>query len=105
MVAKPCGVVSVYLIGCGLLWDRICHKKDEPNIHPHPNTTGEFNIGHCTHTLFYIDVFAPLMPLLAYAFSGIGEILTRSIFGYGAVIAFGKQVFYSLRSAVSHGMC
>ena len=59
MVAKPCGVVSVYLIGCGLLWGRVCHKKDEPNHHPHPDTTGRFNIGHWASTPFYIDVFAP----------------------------------------------
>lgn len=59
MVAKPCGVVSVYLIGSGLLWDRICRKKDEPNHHPHPNTTGPFNICHCANTAFYIDVFGP----------------------------------------------
>ena len=96
MVAKPCGVVSVYLIGCGLLWGRICHKKDEPNHHPHPNTTGRINIGHCANTPFYIDVFAPINALLAYAFTGIGETLTRSIFGSGAVIAFGKRVFLFL---------
>ena len=36
------------------------------------------------------------MPLLAYVFTGIGETLTRSIFGSGAVIAFGKRVFLFL---------
>ena len=36
------------------------------------------------------------MSLLAYAFTGIGETLTRSIFGSGAVIAFGKRVFLFL---------
>ena len=94
-VAKPCGVVSVYLIGCGLLWGRICHKKDEPNHHPHPNTTGLINIGHCANTPFILMFLPLLMPLLAYAFTGIGETLTRSIFGSGAVIAFGKRCFYS----------
>jgi len=35
-------------------------------------------------------MFLPLlMPLLAFA--GFGEILTRSIFGFGAVIAFYKK--------------
>ena len=44
-----------------------------------------------------ILMFLPLlMPLLAYAFTGIGETLTRSIFGSGAVIAFGKRVFLFL---------
>ena len=60
MVAKPCGVVSVYLIGRGLLWGRICHKKDEPDHHPHLDTTRRFNIGHCANTPFYTDVFAPI---------------------------------------------
>jgi small-conductance mechanosensitive channel len=45
----------------------------------------------------FILMFLPLlMPLLAYAFTGIGETLTRSIFGSGAVIAFGKRVFLFL---------
>ena len=44
-----------------------------------------------------ILMFLPLlMPLLAYAFTGIGETLTRSIFGSGAVIAFVKRVFLFL---------
>ena len=45
----------------------------------------------------FILMFLPLlMPLSAYAFTGIGETLTRSIFGSGAVIAFGKRVFLFL---------
>ena len=45
----------------------------------------------------FILMFLPLlMPLLAYAFTGIGETLTRSIFGSGTVIAFGKRVFLFL---------
>lgn len=34
-----------------------------------------------------------LMPLTAYALTAIGEEFTRSLFGSGAVIAFGKRVF------------
>ena len=41
--------------------------------------------------------FLPLvLPLLAYAFTGIGESVTRAAFGSGAVIAFGKRVFLVL---------
>ena len=84
MVAKPCGVVSVYLIGSGLLWDRLCRKKDELNHHPHPNTTGPFNICHAQIRLFILMFLALLMPLLAYAFKGIGETLTRAkLRGFG----------------------
>ena len=46
--------------------------------------------------LFTLMFLPLLMPLLAYAFTGIGETLTRSIFGSGAVIAFGKRVFLFL---------
>jgi small-conductance mechanosensitive channel len=45
----------------------------------------------------FLLMFVPLMlPLLAYLFTGIGENVTRSIFGSGEVIAFGKRVFLFL---------
>ncbi|SLN69027.1 Mechanosensitive channel MscK precursor [Roseovarius litorisediminis] len=45
----------------------------------------------------FLLVFVPLLlPLLAYAFTGAGESVTRSLFGSGAVIAFGKRVFLFL---------
>ncbi len=45
----------------------------------------------------FVLIFLPLLlPLLAYAFTGIGEQITRSIFGSGAVIAFGKRLFILL---------
>lgn len=37
-----------------------------------------------------------LLPVLAYALTGIGEQVTRSLFGSGAVIALGKRVFLFL---------
>ncbi|MGV6811467.1 MAG: mechanosensitive ion channel family protein [Brevirhabdus sp.] len=45
----------------------------------------------------FVLIFLPLLlPLLAYVFTAIGEEVTRSIFGSGAVIAFGKRVFLFL---------
>ncbi len=45
----------------------------------------------------FILMFLPLlMPLLAYGLTGIGEGVTRSIFGTGDVIAFGKRLFLVL---------
>ncbi|MCK5923975.1 MAG: hypothetical protein KAG66_23775, partial [Methylococcales bacterium] len=45
----------------------------------------------------FLLLFLPLLlPLLAYGFTAIGEQVTRSIFGSGAVIAFGKRVFLLL---------
>ncbi len=42
----------------------------------------------------YILTFLPLIsPLLAYALTGIGESIVRSMFDSGAVIAFGKRLF------------
>lgn len=41
----------------------------------------------------FVLQFIPLLfPLLAYVFSGLGENITRSLFGSGAVIAFGNRV-------------
>jgi len=45
----------------------------------------------------FVLIFVPLiLPLLAYVFTGVGEGVTRSLFGSGAVIAFGKRVFLFL---------
>ena len=49
----------------------------------------------------FVLIFLPLlMPLLAYGFTGIGESVTRSIFGSGEVIAFGKRVFLFLAARI-----
>lgn len=49
----------------------------------------------------FVLQFLPLtLPLLAYALTGVGEGLTRSLFGEGAVIAFGKRVFLFLAARV-----
>lgn len=53
----------------------------------------------------FVLMFLPLLlPLLAYGFTAVGEIVTRSIFGSGAVIAFGKRVFLFLaaRALATH---
>jgi len=45
----------------------------------------------------FVLMFLPLlMPLLAYGLTGMGESVTRSIFGSGDVIAFGKRLFMVL---------
>ena len=45
----------------------------------------------------FVLIFMPLLlPLLAFALTAIGEQVTRSIFGSGEVIAFGKRVFLFL---------
>lgn len=45
----------------------------------------------------FVLLFLPLLlPLLAFGLTAIGEQVTRSIFGAGEVIAFGKRVFLFL---------
>ena len=45
--------------------------------------------------------FLPLLlPILAYGFTAIGESITRSVFGSGAVIAFGKRVFVFIAARI-----
>lgn len=43
--------------------------------------------------LLLLGLLPLVLPLLAYGLTAIGEELTRSLFGSGAVIAFGKRVF------------
>lgn len=45
---------------------------------------------------FFILFLPLLLPLLAFGLTAIGEQVTRSVFGSGAVIAFGKRVFLFL---------
>lgn len=49
----------------------------------------------------FVLMFLPLLlPLLAYAFTGIGESVARSLFDSGAVIAFGKRIFMFLAARI-----
>ncbi|MFZ7092276.1 mechanosensitive ion channel family protein [Primorskyibacter sp. 2E233] len=49
----------------------------------------------------FLLIFVPLLlPLLAWGFTGIGEQVTRSLFGSGAVIAFGKRLFLLLAARI-----
>ena len=49
----------------------------------------------------FLLMFVPLLlPLLAWIFTGIGEELTRALFGSGAVIAFGKRVFLFIAARI-----
>ncbi|MEM9477323.1 MAG: mechanosensitive ion channel domain-containing protein [Pseudomonadota bacterium] len=61
-------------------------------ITPLPDQTGPF-----AQARRFVLQFLPLiLPLLAYAFTALGEEIVRSIFGSGAVIAFGKRIFLFL---------
>ncbi|MDA8746750.1 mechanosensitive ion channel [Litoreibacter sp.] len=49
---------------------------------------------------FVLQFLPLLLPLIAFALTGIGEQATRSIFGSGEVIAFGKRVFMFIAARI-----
>ncbi|MBS9718021.1 mechanosensitive ion channel family protein [Pseudohalocynthiibacter aestuariivivens] len=53
--------------------------------------------------LFVLSFLPLLLPLLAYLLTAVGEEVTRSLFGSGAVIAFGKRLllFLAARALVN----
>ena len=66
-------------------------------------TPAEGNTGIIANARLYLLLLVPmLLPALAYAATAAGESLTRSLFGSGAIIAFGKRaiLFFAVRSFV-----
>jgi small-conductance mechanosensitive channel len=60
-------------------------------------TPSEDNKSYLAQARRYLLIFLPLiLPLLAYGFTAIGESIIRSVFGSGAIIAFGKRLFLFL---------
>ncbi|WP_417725885.1 mechanosensitive ion channel family protein [Roseovarius sp.] len=60
--------------------------------------------GMITSTRRFLLMFLPLlMPILAYGLTGVGEGVTRQIFGSGDVIAFGKRLFLVLAARIFVG--
>ncbi len=57
---------------------------------------GESENIFATPRRFVLPFLALISPLLAYALTGIGESIVRSLFDSGAVIAFGKRLFLFL---------
>ncbi len=49
----------------------------------------------------FLLIFVPLLlPLFAWAFTALGEQVTRQLFGSGAVIAFGKRIFLFIAARI-----
>lgn len=60
-------------------------------------TPEEGSQSHLAKARRFVLIFLPLLtPLLAFALTSAGEQVTRSLFGSGAVIAFGKRIFLFL---------
>ncbi len=49
---------------------------------------------------FALQFLPLLLPLIAFALTGVGELATRSVFGSGEVIAFGKRVFIFIAARI-----
>ncbi|MGH1464673.1 MAG: mechanosensitive ion channel family protein [Cognatishimia sp.] len=60
-------------------------------------TPGDDQQGLLAKARRFVLQFVPLLlPLLAYGLTGVGENITRSVFGSGAVIAFGNRLILFL---------
>ena len=66
---------------------RFLHPGDKPGL-------------IATARRFALRFLPLLMPLLAYGLTAAGEEVTRSLFGSGEVIAFGKRVFLFLAARI-----
>jgi small-conductance mechanosensitive channel len=83
------------LIGAYLL-ARLANKMIAPRL-INLLTPQDDNLSVFASARRLVLIFVPLLlPLLAYGFTAMGEAVTRTIFGSGAVIAFGKRVFLFL---------
>lgn len=64
-------------------------------------TPKDGNNGIFATAMRFVLRFLPLvLPLLAYVLTGVGEGVTRSLFGSGAVIAFGKRLFLFIAARI-----
>ena len=79
---------------------RIVAKRLEPVLERLLTPAAEQENTIATARRFVLLFLPLLLPLLAYAFTGIGEQITRSLFGSGAVIAFGKRLFILLAARI-----
>ncbi|GLQ28618.1 mechanosensitive ion channel family protein [Sulfitobacter pacificus] len=70
-------------------------RKLKPALHALIDP-GEGENLFATPRRFILPYLALISPLLAYALTGIGEGIVRSLFDSGAVIAFGKRLFLFL---------
>ncbi len=83
-------LIAAYLLA--RLINRFLSRRITTLLTPPEGSTSILSKGR-----LYLLMFLPLLlPLLAYGLTAIGEQVTRSIFGSGAVIAFGKRVFIFL---------
>ena len=84
------------LLICAYLLARLVNAKLSPRLEKllTPDTDSTSILSQARR--FVLQFLPILLPLLAYGFTAVGEVVTRSVFGSGAVIAFGKRIFLFL---------
>jgi potassium-dependent mechanosensitive channel len=93
---SPAALSQIGLLIAAYLVARLATRRISPVIER--TVTPKAEVTHVIARLRrFALLFLPLLlPLLAYALTAVGEGLTRSVFGQGEVIAFGKRVFLLL---------
>ena len=83
-------LIAAYLLAL------VIRRKLQPVLTPLLTPPGEQQHIVARARRFVLQFLPLLLPLLAWLLTGVGEGVTRSVFGSGAVIAFGKRVFLFL---------
>jgi potassium-dependent mechanosensitive channel len=95
-LASPAALSQVALLFVAYLAARYLSRRFSPVIEravtPKPEATSLI----ARLRRFVLQFLPLLLPLAAFALTAVGEGLTRSIFGAGEVVAFGKRVFLLL---------
>ncbi len=103
-LTSPAAWTQFGLLALSYLLARLATARLQP-VATRLLTPAEGRTGIVAGMLRFLLRFLPLLlPLLAYGFTALGEQVTRSMFGAGEVIAFGKRVFLFLaaRAVVQH---
>ncbi len=95
-MTSPAAWSQFALLAAAYLAARVIAQRVKPGV-TRVLTPPEGSAGMVSRARRFALMFLPLMlPLLAYALTAMGEQVTRSVFGSGEVIAFGKRVFLFL---------
>jgi potassium-dependent mechanosensitive channel len=99
-ILSPAAWSQFALLGAAFILARIITARVMPVcrrvIAPGEGATGVISTAR-THALALLPL---LLPLFAYGLTALGEEVTRSVFGSGEVIAFGKRVFLFLAARI-----
>ncbi len=87
-------LIAAYMLA--VLISRVAVPRLARLLTPPAENTSIFS----TARRFVLQFLPLLLPLIAFMLTGVGEQATRSIFGSGEVIAFGKRVFIFIAARI-----